>query len=137
MLDCLIIGDSIALGTHSQYKQCGVIAKSGIDSRAFYDRYHRYYANTKTEHVIISIGSNDKYSNMSRYNIEHIRNTIGDNKKVFWILPANKENIAEIIRNIARDKKDTVIPIRYLSKDGVHPTIDGYKNIVRQIRYAG
>ena len=57
MIDCLIVGDSIAVGTHQFKPDCVAYAKGGINSwqwnRKFGDK--QLGANT----VIISLGSND------------------------------------------------------------------------------
>jgi lysophospholipase L1-like esterase len=48
---------------------------------------------------------------------------------VFWILPAIKPDIQEIVRKIAAQYGDTVLPITRLQKDGVHPSWAGYKEL--------
>jgi len=40
MIDCLIIGDSIAIGIHQFKQECQVIAKSGINSWQFNKTYN-------------------------------------------------------------------------------------------------
>lgn len=39
MLECLILGDSIAVGTHQARPECAVYARGGINSRDFVNRY--------------------------------------------------------------------------------------------------
>jgi lysophospholipase L1-like esterase len=50
-------------------------------------------------------------------------------KKVYWVLPAIKPNIQEIVEEVANKHGDWIIRIPNLSKDGVHPTRAGYKKI--------
>ena len=49
--------------------------------------------------------------------------------KVYWILPAIKPDIQEIVETIAMDYGDWIIKIPYLQKDGIHPSHQGYKKI--------
>jgi lysophospholipase L1-like esterase len=60
MLECLILGDSLAVGVGQVRTECVTHAKSGINS---YDYVNRYLLHTKgdtqAKHVIISLGSND------------------------------------------------------------------------------
>jgi lysophospholipase L1-like esterase len=53
---------------------------------------------------------------------------------VYWILPANKKDIADIVFKIANEYHDRVVRIADLSKDGVHPTGKGYKMIAEQTK---
>ena len=57
MLDCLILGDSIAVGTHQFMPECRAYATGGLNSHQW---NHRYLGNKLTaETVIISLGTND------------------------------------------------------------------------------
>jgi hypothetical protein len=58
-------------------------------------------------------------------------NTTAD--RVYWILPAIKPDIQQIIRIIAADWKDIVLPISETS-DKVHPTMKSYKEIGRNAK---
>ena len=53
-------------------------------------------------------------------------NTTAD--RVYWILPAIKPEIQEIVRTVAADWKDIVLPISETS-DKVHPSLKTYKEI--------
>jgi lysophospholipase L1-like esterase len=63
MLECLILGDSLAVGVGQARTECVTRAKSGINS---YDYVNRYLLHTKgdaqAKSVIISLGSNDTKS---------------------------------------------------------------------------
>ena len=56
MLDCLIVGDSIAVGTKMFAPHCALQGRGGINTWQFNKMYNQsFYAET----VIISLGSND------------------------------------------------------------------------------
>ena len=132
MLECLIMGDSIAVGTAQVRQECVSYSKGGINS---YDWVNKnvgkspYVAKT----VIISLGSNDHKGVKTELELQTIRQlTKAD--RVYWILPANKKDIADIVFKIANEYHDRVVKIADLSKDGVHPTGKGYKMIAEQTK---
>ena len=130
MIDCLIIGDSIAVGTKQFRPDCVAIAKGGINSW----QWRRQYidgdtgAFPKAETLIISLGSNDHKGVKTREEIARIRSTVTA-KRVYWILPAIKPEIQAIVQEVASGFGDTVIPITRLQPDGIHPSWAGYKEI--------
>ena len=132
MLDCLIMGDSIAVGTQMFDKECAVIAKGGINSYQWVNKNidkAPYQAKT----VIISLGSNDHQYVKTEEELKTIRRlTKAD--RVYWILPAIKPNIQEIVKKIAAENGDVVIPIKGLQPDGIHPSWSGYKDIVEKTK---
>jgi lysophospholipase L1-like esterase len=132
MIDCLIMGDSIAVGTQMFDKQCAVIAKGGINSYQWVNKNidkAPYQAKT----VIISLGSNDHQYVKTENELQTIRKlTKAD--RVYWILPAIKPNIQEIVKKVAAEHGDVVLPITKLQPDGVHPSSAGYKDIVEKIK---
>ena len=132
MVDCLIMGDSIAVGTKMARPECTLIGKSGINSYQWVNTHI-----TKTpfaaKTVIISLGSNDLAYVKTESELRTIRmNTKAD--RVYWILPAIKPNIQEIVKKIADENGDIVLPIRYTSTDGVHPTGRGYKDLAERTK---
>jgi lysophospholipase L1-like esterase len=132
MLDCLILGDSIAVGTHQARQECVAYAKGGINSWQWVNQNigkAPYQANT----VIISLGSNDHKYVKTESELQTIRQlTKAD--RVFWILPAIKPDIQEIVKKVAAQYGDTVLPITHLQPDGIHPNWAGYKEIARYTR---
>jgi hypothetical protein len=130
MLDCLIIGDSIAVGTKQFRPDCVAIAKGGINSW----QWRRQYLNGDqgalpgAETLIISLGSNDHKGVNTREEIARIRAAVVG-KHVYWIMPAVKPEIQAIIREVAEGFGDTVLPITRLQPDGIHPSWAGYKEI--------
>jgi len=128
MLDCLIVGDSIAVGTHMFKKECAVMAKGGWNTWQWNQKYGRDELKART--VIISLGTNDHKGVKTELELRAVRaNAKAD--RVYWILPAIKPDIQEIVKKIAQDNGDIVIPIKGLSPDSVHPTVAGYKQIVK------
>lgn len=139
MLDCLILGDSIAVGTHQFRQECKLVGKGGINTWQF-NKYYAYKIET-AETVIISLGSNDHSGVNSFKELLSMRQQV-DSKRVLWILPAGNlkasgidiESIQDMIRIIARNYKDTVLTIPDLSKDKIHPTHKGYKSLAEQTK---
>ena len=121
----MIIGDSIGVGVSHVRKECVSTAVGGINSW----QANQYNSNKKVvaKTVIISLGSNDHKGVKTEAELRKLRaNTTAD--RVYWILPAIKPDIQEIVRTIASDWKDIVLPISETT-DKVHPTMRSYKEI--------
>lgn len=132
MLDCLILGDSIAVGSHSVKSECVVYAKEGINSSQFNKIYLRneFYSGT----VIISLGTNDHASVNTRAELEKLRSRILAKNRVYWILPAIKPEIQQIVQDIAQKNNDIVLSISKLSADKIHPSRNGYKELMEKVK---
>jgi len=132
VLECLIMGDSIAVGTQMFDRECAVIAKGGINSYQWVNKNidkAPYQAKT----VIISLGTNDHKYVKTEEELQTIRRlTKAD--RVYWILPAIKPDIQEIVRKVAGEYGDVVLPIKSLQPDGIHPSWAGYKQIVKETK---
>lgn len=132
MLECLIVGDSIAVGTQMFAKECASYAKGGINSKQWVDKNIGNMP-LQAKHVIISLGSNDHQYIKTEAELETIRQlTKAD--RVYWIMPAIKPNIQEIVRKVATKYGDVIIPITRLQPDGIHPSWAGYKEIVEKTK---
>lgn len=127
MIDCLIIGDSIAVGTHLQRYECVSYSKGGLNSWQWNKEFLKNDLSAKT--VIISLGSNDHKGVRTKAELQRIREKVGVTAKVFWILPAIKPDIQEIIVSMAKEYGDVVLPINKLQPDKIHPTTTGYREI--------
>lgn len=132
MLECLILGDSLAVGVGQVRTECVTYARSGINS---YDYVNRHILYTKNNHkeaktVIISLGSNDLKNVKTFEELDTLRQLVRA-EHVYWILPAIKESKREAVRQVAEKYKDHVIDAKQhsMSPDGVHPTYKGYKSI--------
>jgi lysophospholipase L1-like esterase len=131
MIDCLIVGDSIAVGTHQYRPDCVAYAKGGINS----SQWNRQNSDKKLDAttVIISLGSNDHTGVRTLWELQQLRARV-ESARVFWILPAIKPDIQEMVRIVARDYGDTILPISNLQADKVHPSWAGYKKLAEQTR---
>ena len=131
MLDCLILGDSIAVGTAHFRPECAVYAKSGINSHNWLNK--NVDKNLTAKSVIISLGSNDHSGIRTIWELQQLRAKV-EGKRVFWIMPAIKPDIQNMVRLVAEQYGDTIIPITKLQPDGVHPSWSGYKEIVEKTK---
>ncbi len=132
MIDCLILGDSIAVGTHQFRPECVAHAKGGWNTWQWNRDYLKNNLAART--VIISLGSNDHKGVRTKAELQRIREKVGPNTRVFWILPAIKPEIQDIVRGMATEYGDTVLPITRLQPDGVHPSWAGYKDLAEKTR---
>ena len=132
MLECLILGDSIAVGTHQARSECVVHAKGGWNTWQWSRDYLKNDLTAKT--VIISLGSNDHKGVNTKAELQRIREKVGATTRVFWILPAINPTVQAIVKSMAEEYGDTVLPITRLQKDGVHPSWAGYKELAEKTK---
>lgn len=138
-MDCLILGDSIAVGTAMFKKECVSISKGGINSQ----QYNKKVAGMElySGSVLISLGSNDHKWVKTKQELEKLRKNIKATN-VYWVLPEGNlpaggvsiDEIRRIVLEVSEKYGDIVIPIMHLSKDGIHPTGVGYKEIAEQFK---
>ena len=134
MLECLILGDSIAVGTHQYKTDCVQLATSGFNSLQWNRRYgESILFSQQFNFVVISLGSNDFSGINTRKELEELRIKV-DSKRVYWILPAIKPEIQQVVRDIASFHGDHIIKIPNLGRDGIHPTNTGYKKIAEEVK---
>ena len=138
MIDCMIIGDSIAVGVSQIRTECVAHAKSGWNS----ERWNKDYLAAASAHpaqtVIISLGANDYKGIDTEQHLRKMRAAIRG-KRVFWIGigPDRKPAVQAAIEKVAGEYGDTLLnrPDRSLmSADGVHPTRTGYKKLAEQTK---
>ena len=134
MLDCLILGDSIAVGTHEFKQMCYSYAKGGINSWQFNQKYVKDRKNDfGSEVVIISLGSNDHEKIKTYSELNKLRERIKA-QRVYWILP-NPEKFpkqADDVKMIASHFGDFVIETKRYQPDKIHPSWAGYKELANQ-----
>jgi len=127
MLECMIVGDSIAVGVSQVRPECQSIAKSGINSANWNKLHLNKLQPTKT--LIISLGANDLGVD-TEANIRKLREK-AQAQRVFWLLPSQrlKPDQVRAVKFVAIEYGDTVKPRpeKDISADGVHPTYKGYK----------
>lgn len=136
MLECMIVGDSIAVGVSAYRQECVAYAKGGINTTQFNKIYVDKILEAKT--VIISLGSNDHQYVPTNYELLKVRGRISADK-VFWILPQGNlkesnvpiERVQEMVRKIANTMNDGVITFTP-APDGIHPTTKEYKRIAQE-----
>jgi len=134
MIDCMIIGDSIAVGTHAVRKECVEHATGGLNSWQWNKKYKT--ADLTAKSVIISLGTNDHQYVKTRKELETMRARVNA-EHVYWILPVGNspksgvslESIQATVTAVAQAHGDTIIPIAYVQRDGIHPSWRGYERI--------
>ena len=136
MIECLIMGDSLAVGVGQIRQECTTRAKSGINSYDYVNR-HIWHTNgnNQAKTIIISLGSNDTKNIKTFEELETLRNLIKADR-VYWIVPAIKEDKRKAVWAVANKYHDHVIESRNheLSPDKVHPTYKGYTSIANQTK---
>jgi len=139
MLECLILGDSIAVGAKQFAPHCELVGKGGINTWQWNNMYPA--ANLTAGVVIISLATNDHKYIKTEAELIKIRKRV-KSSRVFWVLPAGNlkgsevpiETIQGYVKTVAAEYGDTVLPIRGLQKDGIHPSWSGYRDIVERTR---
>jgi lysophospholipase L1-like esterase len=128
MLECLIVGDSIAVGIANVRKECESYSKGGINSHQW---LNKNIQNTPLQagHVIISLGSNDAYVKNTEEELRAIRKLTKANR-VYWIMPSDKFPKAQsAVWHVANEFNDTVLSTKKMQADNVHPSWAGYKEL--------
>jgi lysophospholipase L1-like esterase len=134
MLDCLILGDSIAVGTHNVRTECAEYATGGLNTWQWNKKYKS--ADLTAKSVIISLGTNDHQYIKTRKELESMRARVKA-ERVYWILPMGNspksgvelEDIQQIVAEIAEKHNDVVVATKRLQADKIHPSWAGYKEL--------
>lgn len=136
MIDCIVLGDSIAVGTHLQRYECVSYAKGGINSNG----WNKKFADKKiaASSVIISLGTNDHKGVHTFKELTIMRERVNASH-VYWIMPPCnpkfcKQNVNDIVEIIAKAHGDTIIGTKRVQEDGVHPSWVGYRELAKQTR---
>ena len=132
MLECIVIGDSIAVGTAQARPECVSYAKGGWNNWQWNRDYLKNDLSAKT--VVISLGSNDHKGIRTKAELQRVREKIGSKSRVFWIMPAILPDVQAHVKSIAHEYGDTILPITRLQKDGVHPSWAGYKELAEKTK---
>jgi lysophospholipase L1-like esterase len=139
MLECLIIGDSIAVGVAQQRPECVSYSTGGLNTWQWNKKYSNKMLASPV--VIISLGSNDHKHINTEVELLKMREKV-QSQRVFWVLPAGNLKASEVniqwiqglVREIASKYGDVVLPITRLQRDGIHPSWAGYKELANQTR---
>ena len=134
MLECLIIGDSIAVGTHQFKQECVAYAKGGINSQQWNKTYGSKILASPV--VIISLGTNDHEGVHTFKELSRMRHNVTA-ERVYWILPPCndkfcKPDVNDIVKIIANSRNDIIIKTDRLQQDKIHPSWAGYKELAKQ-----
>lgn len=125
MIDCIAIGDSIAVGI-GQAAHCTINAKVGASSS--YIAGHVISSNKKV--AVISAGSNDPNNPRLRTNLDRIRSKVAA-KRIIWILPYDRK-AAAAVKAVAVQHGDGYIDLSaFKTRDGVHPS--SYSSVARKL----
>ena len=130
MFECIIAGDSIAVGVANVRKECVAYATGGINS---YQWINKNIKNTPlhARHVIISLGSNDHKGVKTEEELRTIRK-LTNAQRVFWVMPSSKFPEAQsAVWHIANEYHDTILKTERMQADNVHPSWAGYKEIAK------
>lgn len=130
MFECLIIGDSIAVGTKAFMPECLSYAVSGITSW-HWDVTYGFVSLTSAKTVVISLGSNDGRNRKTVDALLAIRHRT-DAERVIWIVPTGAGRDSVIY--VATKFGDKMIEINHTQADKIHPNGDGYRQIVEGIK---
>jgi lysophospholipase L1-like esterase len=129
MLECVLLGDSIAVGLKS-HLPCNLEAKVGRNSH----QQSMLVRNIKAKTVIISLGSNDVGDKLLEKsllrNLRSVRRQVEANK-VIWVIPYHAA-AREQVRRVAAEWGDGLVDLMdYRTKDGVHP--QSYKELANGV----
>ena len=137
MLDCMIIGDSIAVGTAMARTECVSHSKGGWNSWQWNKDYLTKATQQPARTLIISLGANDHPGVKTEQELRKMRKAVQADR-VFWISPgAERKPVAQdAIERIAKEYGDTVLPrpMAHMSADGIHPTGRGYQLLGKQTK---
>jgi lysophospholipase L1-like esterase len=137
MLECLIIGDSIAVGTAMYRPECISYSRGGWNSWQWNRDYLGVASSKPANTVIVSLGANDHKGVKTEEELRKMRSSIKADR-VFWISPgAERKPVPQAaIEKIAKEYGDTILlrPEKHMSGDGIHPTGTGYKLLGQQAK---
>ena len=137
MIDCMVIGDSIAVGTAMYRPECVSYSRGGWNSWQWNRDYLTMASSKPMKTVIVSLGANDHTGIRSEHELRKMRSAITA-EKVFWISPGmdRKPKQQQAVEKIAQEYSDIVLPrpVAHMSADGIHPTGRGYKILAEQTK---
>ncbi len=135
MLECLIIGDSIAVGTKMfAPTECVSYSKGGFNTWQWNKRWGNIPLEARK--VVISLGTNDHQYVNTYKELSKVRYRI-KSQNVIWVMPPCnkgfcKPSVNMTVKDIAHKYGDTIIWTSYVQPDHIHPSWRGYKDIVKK-----
>lgn len=125
-MECIAIGDSIALGI-GQAAKCSINAKIGASSSYIAD----HTVSRGNGVAVISAGSNDPDNPRLAENLKAIRNKIKA-RRVVWILPYHRRAAREVMLVAGLYGDGYINLARFATGDGVHPK--SYSAVAKQLK---
>ncbi|NHR04451.1 hypothetical protein HA052_04500 [Chromobacterium haemolyticum] len=122
--DCLVLGDSLAVGISRGLPGCVAQAKVGRTTR----QNIAVAPGQPFQVIVISTGSNDK----DRVSLEELRSLRLrlQARTVVWVIPSAQFRAAAYVQFVAREFGDLTQPVdSVLGPDNVHPTRTGYRRL--------
>jgi hypothetical protein len=134
LLDCIVLGDSIAVGVGQARPDCQTIAVSGITS----EHYVQMFGGApQARTAIISLGVNDGDASATGDNLAKLRGRIVADT-VYWLVSGTNQRIRDTIRAIAGRFGDRLIDVAPLAgADHIHPDRVGYARLAAETRAIG
>ena len=134
MLDCIILGDSIAVGVGQARPDCSVAAVSGITS----ERYVQIFPGMRhVRTAVISLGVNDGEGAATAENLTRLRGGVSADV-VYWLLTGGNPRARDAVRAVAGRFGDRLIDAAPLTgADHVHPDRAGYARLADETRGRG
>jgi lysophospholipase L1-like esterase len=132
MMECVILGDSIAQGVSRNFPACAHRVKVGITSEQF---VRSMMQPVNGRHVLISLGSNDGHAQTTLSALTTMRSQI-THSQVTWLLSSNNASAAQAAQQVARLHGDRMISVSaWVGPDRVHPTTAGYHRLSQMWRH--
>lgn len=129
MLDCVVLGDSIAVGVGQARPDCQTFAVSGISS----DHYVQIFPGApQARTAIISLGVNDSESVATADNLARLRGRVVADT-VYWLVSGTNPHIRDAVHAIAGRFGDRLIDVVPLAgADHIHPDRTGYARLAAE-----
>lgn len=138
MIECIILGDSLAKGVSQYYTECKSYSVIGISTFNWNKTYGHVDLEAAT--VIVSLGTNDKGLSITDQLLQLLstRDRI-KSPNIIWINPPCNDKFCNkeanyVIQTMSTLYGDKLIETVKLGRDGVHPTSAGYKEMAEQIK---
>ena len=140
MFECLIVGDGIAASLAEMRPECKTYSKEGLSSQKWNKEFMKKTP-LVAKRVIISLGSHDHFYLFTEPELRVLRK-LTEADKVYWVLPAGNDpkfqfdvsRTQKIIRRIAEENDDIVLPISRTEENGMTPNDTGYKMLAERIK---
>jgi lysophospholipase L1-like esterase len=131
LLDCVALGDSIAVGVGHARPDCKVMAVTGITSGRYVELLPPLRA---TQTAIISLGVNDSDDMDTLANLRRLRSEVRA-KTVYWMLVGTNPRSRDAVRLVAAEYRDRMIDVAPLAgPDHIHPDRTGYARLAAATR---